>query len=321
MYIYIVDIGGYIMEQAVTCKVVRAVFKDDVIMQGYHSSEFVIEGDNPITVQVEQAGMRAITVSAENEEYASNLCDVLNKMIRLLMLFDGMFTELVSFETASDGYTPEDVLRNYEREYVEYYPSYHRSAGYCTVPLNKLFEFDQVLNAKVWDTWQWMCVELDVVHRMFMCGLMEGGFPVDLKCALLIQQAEPLVELVRDHKHYFASLTPGFDDHSLKTCLDVLISKYGTDIFAEELEYSYSEFIRMLESTAQRLTHVKRAQRNLVLSGDEPILYSMKMSLLYRVVMFDLLGIDKSIYKDSLVECVKFWDNWDGVLTRSFKKY
>ncbi|MBQ9987641.1 MAG: hypothetical protein IJP28_04610 [Erysipelotrichales bacterium] len=309
------------MEQAVTCKVVRAVFKDDVIMQGYHSSEFTIEGDNPITVQVEQAGMRAITVSAENEEYASNLCDVLNKMIRLLMLFDGMFTELVSFEMASDGYTPEDVLRKFEREYIEYYPSYHHSAGYCTVPLNKLMEFDQVLNAEVYNTWSWMTVELDVVHRMYMSALMEGGLPVDLKCALLIQQADPLVELVRDHKHYFASLTPGFDTHSLMTSLDVLISKYGTEIFAEELKYNYKEFIRMLESTGDRLTHIKRAQRNLVVSGDEPILYSMKMSLLYRVVLFDLLGIDKSVYMNSLVECVKFWDNWDGVLARSFKKY
>ena len=46
--------------------------------------------------------------------------------------------------------------------------------------------------------------------------------PIDIKCAFLIELAEPLVEIVKNHTNCFSSLNPGNRGTTLKICLEEL---------------------------------------------------------------------------------------------------
>ena len=48
---------------------------------------------------------------------------------------------------------------------------------------------------------------------------------------ILIELAEPLVEIVKKHTNFYASFNTRARGTSLKNCLDALITKYGVDIF------------------------------------------------------------------------------------------
>lgn len=65
---------------------------------------------------------------------------------------------------------------------------------------------------------------------MYLYSLSNNGVTVDVKCAFLIELAEPLIEIVKEHTNFFSSLQPGPRGASLKNCLDALITKYGFDI-------------------------------------------------------------------------------------------
>lgn len=77
---------------------------------------------------------------------------------------------------------------------------------------------------------------------------------------ILIELAEPLVEIVKKHTNFYASLTPGARGTSLKNCLDALITKYGVDIFERELSNDYEKFLSALVNSRVRIMHIKREQ-------------------------------------------------------------
>ena len=60
--------------------------------------------------------------------------------------------------------------------------------------------------------------------------------------------------------------------------------------------------------------HIKREQKGAFFNGNESVLYMLKMNLLYRRIMFEVLGIDEAIYKNSLLKCVSRLDEWNGIL-------
>ncbi len=130
----------------------------------------------------------------------------------------------------------------------------------------------------------------------------------------MIELAEPLIEIVKKHTNYFSSLTPGFHGTSLKNCLDVLITKYGVDIFKNELSNNYEQFLSAMVNSRVRIMHIKREQKGMHFNGSESILYILKMSLLYRRIMFEVLNIHEINYKDNLMKCVSRLDKWNDVL-------
>ena len=63
-----------------------------------------------------------------------------------------------------------------------------------------------------------------------------------------------------------------------------------------------------------KIMHIKREQRGVYFDGKESVLYAAKMSLVYRRIMFEVLGIDEEVYKEKLVNCVTKWNEWNDVL-------
>lgn len=174
--------------------------------------------------------------------------------------------------------------------------------------------FDSIITADLYCKWEKLLDELDVVHQMYLYSLSNSGMTVDIKCAFLIELAEPLVEIVKKHTNFYASLTPGARGTSLKNCLDALITKYGVDIFERELSNDYEKFLSALVNSRVRIMHIKREQKGVYFNGAESVLYALKMNLLYRRIMFEVLGIDEVNYRDNLKKCVSRLDEWNDTL-------
>lgn len=130
----------------------------------------------------------------------------------------------------------------------------------------------------------------------------------------MIELAEPLVEIIKSRTDYFSELAPGERGTTLKKCLDALIKKYGTEIFAEELSNNYEQFLSTMVNSRVRIMHIKREQNGLHFNGNESILYALKMSLLYRRILFEVLNIDEIHYKEKLLKSVSRIDKWNDVL-------
>lgn len=155
---------------------------------------------------------------------------------------------------------------------------------------------------------------------MYFYSLSDSGITVDVKCAFLIELAEPLIEILKKHTSFFASLTPGKRGTTLRDCLDALIRKYGVDIFRSELSNNYEQFLSAMVNSRVRIMHIKREQKGVYFNGDESVLYILKMNLLYRRIMFEVLNIAEVNYRDNLLKCVSKLDKWNDNLDKFLQK-
>lgn len=93
-------------------------------------------------------------------------------------------------------------------------------------------------------------------------------------------------------------MKPGERGTTLKMCLDMLITKYGSLVFEEEIQ-SKKDFLKIFVKSRNRIMHIKRHQGKNYLDGAQSILYTMKFFNLYRVIIFEMLGIDESFYLEN----------------------
>ena len=136
----------------------------------------------------------------------------------------------------------------------------------------------------------------------------------------MIELSEPLIEIIKEHTNFYSSLIPGERNTSLKNCLDALITKYGTEIFKNELSSNYEQFLSIMVNSRVHIMHIKRKQKGIYFNGKESILYILKMSLLYRRIIFELLNIDENIYKEALDKSVLCINGWNDILEQFLKK-
>lgn len=243
-----------------------------------------------------------------------DLYALFSRIERLLMLFDGAFISLSEIQLSKSDTVDEKILHSCEEHFMKGRLSYFMSADFCNYSIEKMLGFDSIITADLYCKWENLLDELDVVHQMYLYSLSNSGMTVDIKCAFLIELAEPLVEIVKKHTNFYASLTPGARGTSLKNCLDALITKYGVDIFERELSNDYEKFLSALVNSRVRIMHIKREQKGVYFNGAESVLYALKMSLLYRRIMFEVLGIDEVNYRDNLKKCVSRLDKWNDTL-------
>ena len=201
----------------------------------------------------------------------------------------------------------------YEKQFMRKRLSYFSSADFCSYN-DKMIEFDSIITSKMFCKWENLLDELDVVHQVYLYSLSDNKMPIDIKCAFLIELAEPLVEIVKNHTNCFSSLNPGNRGTTLKICLEELIKKYGEDIFKNELSNSRENFLSALVNSRVRIMHIKREQKGVYFNGTESILYILKMSLLYRKILFELLNIKEVSYIDRLRKRVLELDEWNDTL-------
>lgn len=310
------------MEQIVECKSLTAIFQGNKLnLDGPHILEFDTLGDQKFHIKIEQCGVRIIVITSDKDVSAFDLYAILTRIERLMMILDGMFIPLSELKLSESNTADESLLISFQNNLVKGRLSYFSSADFCNYKVSKLLEFNTIITAELFYKWEQLLDELDMVHQMYLYSLSNSKITVDVKCAFLIELAEPLIEIVKAHTNLFSSLIPGARGTSLKNCIDALITKYGIDIFNSEVKNDYDRFLSAMVNSRVRIMHIKREQKGVFFNGTESVLYIQKMNLLYRRILFEVLDIAETHYKDSLVRCVSRLDNWNDVLKETPEKF
>lgn len=306
------------MEKIFMCKTLIATYKDDTIfLDGPHISRFDLEKREKFHIIIEQNGIRKITVISEKDVMVNDLISIFSRIERLMMLFDGAFINLSKIEFTNSDETEENRLHMMAEHYMRNRLSYFNSADFCDVCMDKMIDFQETFTPELFGRWEKILEELDIVHQMYLYSVSKSRLPVDIKCAFLIELAEPLVEVVKLYTNKFEILVPGNKGTTLKCCLKALIEEYGQDIFKEELSSNnYEAFLATMVNSRVRIMHIKRKQSKNYFNGNESVLYSLKMSLLYRKIIFELLQFDSEKYEENLKKCVSRLNKWNDCLER-----
>ena len=305
------------MEQVAKCKSLVAIFRDDkIILGGPHEVSFDIEKNVIFRIDIEQCGIRKISLTSDVDVSVLDLYAIFSCVEKLLMLFDGVFISLSKIQLSESDTFDEKILHSWEEHFMKGRLSYYMSADFCNYSIEKMLQFDSIISADLFRKWEYLLDELGVVHQMYLYFLSNSGITVDIKCAFLIELAEPLVEIVKKHTNQFTLLTPGARGTSLRKCLDALINRYGVDIFKCELLSNYENFLSTLVNSRVRIMHIKCEHKGMYFNGEESVLYALKISLLYRKILFEVLNIDEANYRDNLKKCVSKLNKWNDNLDK-----
>lgn len=297
------------------CSSLNIVLKNEGILGGPHSVKFDYNYNGSILhIEIEQCLVRTINLSAASPIMMEYLWSFYTTLERLLMLFDGRFYIMESVTFVGDACS-KDEYASYANECLSRRLSYCKTdPDYCHID-HVFLIYDAVLSPELVEKWIQLQSELGIVHQVALYNIADTGVTHDVKCAFFIECLEPMVEIIGIYDCFFPSLKPGDRTTTLKMCIDAVISKYGKDIFAEEYSANKDNFLKALVNTRIRIMHIKRNQPvEKHLSGEESVLYLIKLCHLYRVVILSLLGIDYDQYRSAVVKSVKQWNNWNGTL-------
>ena len=303
------------MEKLAKCKVLIGTYiNDNIILGGPHVAEFETR-DNKFFIKIEQCGYRKISIKALEETSVFELYGVFTKIERLLMIFDGQFLNLENLEFTDSSDTEKSMLKSVGNNLMHQRLSYFKSADLVSYKVDKLLEFEEVLNSDLYDKWEHLLEELDIAHQMYLYAMGDTKITVDVKCAFLIELSETLVEVLKAYTNSFQKLKPG-NGTSLKACVKALIEEYGKDIFEREMEANEKEFLSTVINSRVRIMHIKRNQKIKYFDGNESVLYILKLSLLYRRILLEILGVEKQVYVDKLRKCVSRLNRWNDTLDK-----
>ena len=272
---------------------------------------------NDLIISISQNGVRTIEVSTAVPMSAQHLWSVLYDTLRLSMLFEGEFLKLELAEFCINGKKTDwsdDLFRELKLRMLSIYSSADFVVG-CSEFISSLGHFtDELLN-------KWLQIEdeLQLIHPMALYGMCDVKIPVELKTVFLIEAFEPLFELIQQYRPEIkkapALVKPGHEkDSNLRRILESTIQVYGTDLFVKEIEKDIYLFTQVLTNSRNRIFHIKTNNKKLVLGATESILYAAKLSMLYRRILLDLLGVSYDYYSERLKENVCRWNTWNGVL-------
>ena len=303
------------MEKLAKCKIVIGTYiNDNIILGGPHVAEFETS-DNKFFIKVEQCGYRKISIKASEDTSVFELYGVFTKIERLLMIFDGQFLNLENLEFTDSSDTEKSMLKSVGNNLMHQRLTYFKSADLVSYKVDKLLEFDEVLNTDLYDKWEQLLEELDIAHQMYLYAMGDTKITVDVKCAFLIELAETLVEVLKVYTNSFQKLKPG-NGTSLRACVKALIKEYGEDIFEKEVEANEKEFLSTVINSRVRIMHIKRNQKIKYFNGNESVLYILKLSLLYRRILLNILGVEEQMYVDKLQKCVSRLNRWNDTLDK-----
>ena len=303
------------MEKLAKCKVLIGTYiNDNIILGGPHVAEFETR-DNKFFIKIEQCGYRKISIKALEETSVFELYGVFTKIERLLMIFDGQFQNLENLEFTDSSDTEKSMLKSVGNNLMHQRLSYFKSSDLVSYKVDKLLEFEEVLNSDLYDKWEHLLEELDIAHQMYLYAMGDTKITVDVKCAFLIELSETLVEVLKAYTNSFQKLKPG-NGTSLRACVKALIEEYGKDIFEREMEANEKEFLSTVINSRVRIMHIKRNQKIKYFDGNESVLYILKLSLLYRRILLEILGVEKQVYVDKLRKCVSRLNRWNDTLDK-----
>lgn len=248
---------------------------------------------NVYSIVVEQNSKRTVTIEVVGDGCYDELLKMYYEFKRLLMIFDGCFTNIASAKDISADITHSIKKRNL--------PSYN-TASYILKECIGLTNYQGLLDQELFSKWLDIETQLGLVHQMYLYCLSDADIPIDLKCAFMIELFRGVAELVEKKDSTF-KLRRNQNGHvHLKDVLSSLIGKYGNSIFYEEMKHS-CQFIQILVDSRNRIAHL--AYKKEYLNGPQCEIYIMKLSMLYRKILLELMGIPKQLINKDMKKSIK----------------
>ena len=103
------------------------------------------------------------------------------------MIFDGQFLNLENLEFTDSSDTEKSMLKSVGNNLMHQRLSYFKSSDLVSYKVDKLLEFEEVLNSDLYDKWEHLLEELDIAHQMYLYAMGDTKITVDVKCAFLIE--------------------------------------------------------------------------------------------------------------------------------------
>ena len=233
-----------------------------------------------------------------------------------MQIFDGVFLDLEAIEIhgreSTNSYNV--LVEHFKIQRLHYF----LSANFISIFNDRLLKYEDILSAELFNKWEILLEELGVVNQMYLYATSSAGFTNDVKCAFLVELSESLMEIIQseDIKLQRKSNREG----KLKSCLRTIINYYGKILFRNEIEFDLEKILSCLVNTRVNIMHIKINQRKPALNGRESVLYAIKMSYLYRLVILEKLKINAALYKENLKKRVVYIDGWNDIQKQLFDK-
>lgn len=305
------------MEDNINGMIIQQRLKNG-ILGGPYKVGFVANYNNvSFDISIEQFGIRNTTISANSQVELDVFIQLFNEIDMLIMLGEGKFIPIKEAKILNG----DTVLDSAElSEKLSHRLNMFSSADYTQGSHSYFLTFDKYVNSERLTKWLSISDEMDILHKVVLYSMADTGLTIDCKCAFLIEAFKALTELIEIHVTNYARPFVKKGESKLGKYLVSVIDKYGGDIFTEELNVNKDAFIQILVNSRNRIAHIKSRQNKLYLTGTESVLYAVKLSFLYRIVILELLGIDYSLYADAVKQSVLGLNDWNGILTKFKKK-
>lgn len=312
-----------INEKEPVCKKITMTYQlpKNGILGGPFKNKFTYKTEDSIKfkIKIEQGGIRKITIKSAADIFTEELFSLCQSIEKLLMLFEGRFVPLKSMVfSGSDKFTDIDLIEA-GAWHKERRLGYYDSSDFSMYNDNKIISFNDIISEKLLKDWIELDKELDLASNVMFYALSRNFATVDMKCVFLIELVEAFIWLLKEQKGLFSSLKPGNRGTTLRMCLEGLVDKFGGLVFEEEIR-SKKDYLQVMVNSRNRIMHVKRKQNKKHLDGAESVLCTMKFFNLYRIIIFEILGINESFYLENLKSSIEKWNEWNNVLEEFLKR-
>lgn len=251
-------------------------------------------------IEIQQSITRIICIDSSESNNYKDYLDIFYTLETLLMICDGHFMPTVSaFEDDIE------ITSSWNKRRL---PSYS-SADFMLGTWNKLIDYSEIIDEDMFMKWYGLKKELDLNFKMMLYCVSSVEMPKDIQCAFMTEAFLGIYELVIK-KHLTVKMNKIPDGESkLKYYLIALFEKFGAVIFGKELTINKNSFAQILVNSRNRIAHISSRQDRVFLNGEECVMYLKKLSLLYRIIIFDHLEISEDLYKDKLSSATNPIDN------------
>ena len=283
---------------------------DGGIFSGPHSNDFEYTyAGTTYRVRIDQGIKRCIRIGTNQIVDISELLEMEKFIEQFIYLFDGRFYPIEHMEIIDSKEDPT-IYKKHVDDYLNRRLSIYNSIELTRYSFMKLINFEDINFEEILLKWCSVDHELDIAYPMFLYCLSDIPMPIDCKIASIIEIAKPLSEIVETNNSSFSLERNKKGQIELKSALKSIIDYYGAPIFKKEMSNDYDTFLQKLVNTRNKISHVRSFRNKQCLDGVECAFYLAKLSIMYREIIYSVLGIDKNLYMNAIIDAISHWDNW-----------
>lgn len=261
-------------------------------------------------VKIKQILKRELLIGTGEKVECIELFEMESFLEILLFLFDGRFYPIENAAMIDENEDPS-IYQNKVNHYYNNRPPIYKSIDICRHQFMKLVNFKDIDLTNTLLEWVRISNELDIAFNMLLYCLSDIHMPVDCKISSIIEMVKPFGEIVENNNRSFhIERNKHTKRMDLRIALKTVIKTFGSEIFYKELNGNFKDFLDLLVNTRNKISHVKSLQDEACLDGVQCVFYIAKLSIMYRKIIFMLIGIDDTMYTDNIIKAVEALDNW-----------